>query len=174
MKESHRAVLAPLLSAAVENVFATYGEEGREASSSEHGHDIVAVIGFSSQNVKGGLALGICADLARRIAPSPTTELADWTGEICNQVLGRLRNQLLRYEMDLNLATPVVLAGVGIDIKPSRAGTLHHQCFSASGHVFEAFLEASFVEGYEFPEPSAEEVAAPESSVLMFSERASE
>jgi hypothetical protein len=48
------------------------------------------------------------------------------------------------------------------------------QCFSASGHLFEAFLEASFLEGFEFPEPSAEEVAAPESSVLMFSERASE
>lgn len=174
MKESHREVLAPLLSTAVEGVFAAYGEESREAKSTGHGHDIVAVVGFASEKLKGGVALGICADLARRIAPSPTTELADWTGEICNQILGRIRNQLLRYDVDLGIGTPVVLAGVGIDIKPSRAGTLHHQCFSSSGYQFEAFLEVTFAEGYEFPEPTADEVAAPESSVLMFSDRVSE
>lgn len=174
MKESHRAVLAPLLSAAVEGVFVAYGEEGLEVESSDHGHDIVAVVGFNSDELKGGLALGICADLARRMAPSATTELADWTGEICNQIVGRIRNQLLRYAVDLGVGTPVVLAGVGISIKPSRAGTLHHQCYSSNGHQFEAFLEVTCADGYEFPTPSEEEVAAPESSVMMFSDRVSE
>jgi CheY-specific phosphatase CheX len=170
MKASHKQVLVPLLSAAVEGVFLAYGEKSNPVTGADQGHDIVAVLGFTSDNVRGGLALGMSAELAQRSAPPGPMQAADWVGEIANQVMGRIRNQLLRYGVDLALGTPVVLAGVGVGIKPSKGTALHHQCFASGKHRFDAFLEVRFREEFEFAAPSAEGVAADEGSVLLFSD----
>jgi len=169
MKASHREVLAPLLQDAVEGVFAAYGNESRAVEGEDHGHNIVAVLGFAADHLRGGLALGISFELAKRISPQGVgTPDHDWVGELANQVLGRMRNQLLRYDVDLGVGSPVVLAGVGISVKPSRDVGLHHQCFLSRGERFDAFLEVVFEEGYEFKAPREESVAAGEGSLLMF------
>jgi CheY-specific phosphatase CheX len=168
MKASHRDVLAPLLQDAVEAVFTAYGKESRAVDGEDHGHDIVAVLGFSADNLRGGLALGISFELAKKIAPPGGAPEHDWVGELANQILGRIRNQLLRYDVDLGLGPPVVLAGVGSSVKPSREMAVHHQCFLSGGERFDAFLEVVFSGGYEFKAPREESVAAGEGSLLMF------
>jgi CheY-specific phosphatase CheX len=169
MKATHREVLAPLLRDAVEGVFSAYGNESRAVDGEDHGHDIVAVLGFAADHLRGGLALGISFDLAKRIAPPDCgSPEPDWVGELANQVLGRMRNQLLRYDVDLGVGSPVVLAGVGISVKPSRDVGLHHQCFLSGTERFDAFLEVVFDAGYEFKAPREESVAAGEGSLLMF------
>jgi CheY-specific phosphatase CheX len=37
--------------------------------------------------------------------------LADWTGELANQLLGRIKRKLNLYGVDISLSTPVVFAG---------------------------------------------------------------
>lgn len=168
MKDSHREVLKPLLSDAVRGVFAAYDTPTEPAVDRAEQHDMVAVLGFSDPRVRGGLALSIPTALARTMVPGLDVSDEDWVGELGNQVLGRVRNQLLRYDLDLGLGTPVVISAVGITIASLRDSTPLHVAFRSGEHVFGVFLETRFEEGFEFGTPSLDRVAVDEGSLMLF------
>jgi CheY-specific phosphatase CheX len=168
MKKSHSDVLAPLLSQAVQGVFDAYGAPSAESDGDFSGHDIVAVVGFSDDRVRGGLALGLSREFARSISPAVGGSDEDWVGELANQVLGRLRNQLLRYDLDIGMGTPVVLAGVGITVAPPRESALLHLRFESGEHAFGVFLETRCSDAFEFGTPTMEHIAVDEGSLMMF------
>ncbi|MFO0629408.1 MAG: chemotaxis protein CheX [Polyangiales bacterium] len=132
------------------------------------GHDVIAVLGFADDRTRGGLALGMSRTFARGICPAEGVSDEDWVGELGNQVLGRLRNQLLRYGLDLGMGTPVVLSGVGIAVAPPRNDEPLHMCFGQGDHNLGLFLEARFQDGFEFGQPQEEPVAFDEGSMMMF------
>lgn len=168
MKQSHREVLKPVLSEAVRGVFAAYGAETEPCDDRTEQHDMVAVLGFSDPSVRGGLALSMPTALARALVPGLDVSDEDWVGELGNQVLGRVRNQLLRYDLDLGLGTPVVISAVGITIASLRDSTPLHVPFRSGEHVFGVFLETRFEDGFEFGTPSLDRVAADEGSMMFF------
>ncbi len=168
MKQSHRDVLEPLLRSAVEGVFDAYGAQVTERADGEVGHDIIAVLGFADDRTRGGLALGMSRTFAKEISPAAGVGDEDWVGELGNQVLGRLRNQLLRYGLDLGMGTPVVLSGVGIAVAPPRSDDPLHLRFGRGDHHVGLFLEARFQDGFEFGQPQEEPVAFDEGSMMMF------
>jgi hypothetical protein len=72
---------------------------------------MISTIGFSSVSLSGSLLLAIPNGVLERTLPTPDANLADWSGELANQLLGRLKNQLLHYQVAINLALPVVVSG---------------------------------------------------------------
>ena len=83
----------------------------------------VAVIGFSGDVIRG--VLGVTAPPHVVMAMHPfaavdtsltNEEVYDWLAELSNQLLGRIKGELMSYGVNLWLASPVVLRGVSVRI----------------------------------------------------------
>jgi hypothetical protein len=99
--------------------------------------ELISSIGFSSPALSGSLLLAMPSSVLTRTLPTPDANLADWSGELANQLLGRLKNQLLNYEVAINLALPVVVFGAGFSL-PAKARPLTRRFSFVSewGRVF--------------------------------------
>jgi chemotaxis protein CheX len=87
-------------------------------SASEEGDCLTATIGFTSAELRGTLVLALDRGLAANSLPGhlkgrdESDEIvADWAGELSNQLLGRLKNRFHSVGVDISLSTPVVFAG---------------------------------------------------------------
>ena len=98
-------------------------EVARNDGIEAQGEDLVSVIGFSGDAVRG--ALGIVAPAATVTAVHPDTAaglevteagLEDWIGELANQLLGRFKVELLQRGVTLWMSTPLVLRGVSVRV----------------------------------------------------------
>jgi hypothetical protein len=113
------------------------------------------LISFSSPALSGSLLvvgsftfLASCRppQPARALAPSSSTDwilIRDWSMEIANQLLGRMRNRLYRYGMTLDAKAPTAVSGVplAISIRARRSDPLQ---FLASGkHTLRVWLDVT-------------------------------
>jgi hypothetical protein len=97
---------------------------------------IIASIGFSSPVLSGSLLMALPNSLVQRTLPTPDANLEDWSGELANQLLGRLKNQLLHYEVVVNLALPVVITGGDFRLPAkTRRLTRHFSFVSEAGRM---------------------------------------
>jgi hypothetical protein len=98
---------------------------------------LISTIGFSSDALGGALLLAVPNEVLIKTVADADVNLADWCAELANQLLGRLKNQLLNYGVVVNLALPVVLAGGELRL-PARARqhTRHVSFVSEWGHLF--------------------------------------
>lgn len=127
---------------------------------------LAALIGFAGPRARGNLL--ICAPLAllersHPLAPQPPDEpawdLADWMGELANQLLGRVKNRLVSYGLFVSMSTPTCLRGRRLHSRPSSRGLSEQLLFQtelgAKLYVhFNAVLDRTFV----FPERPLEHV----------------
>jgi hypothetical protein len=98
---------------------------------------LIGTIGFSSSTLSGSLLLAMPNVVIEQTLPTPDANLADWCGELANQLIGRLKNQLLNYEVAINLALPVVVSGDRFSLR-TKARRLPH-CYSfvsTAGRMF--------------------------------------
>ncbi len=77
-----------------------------------------STIGFTSKSIVGALVLTASRDLAERSFPPYLKKgamddaiIADWTGELSNQALGRLKNRFCSAGVEIELSTPSVFTG---------------------------------------------------------------
>lgn len=169
MSTKNSEVLSRLVTEAVAKVFDAYGTMVELQQHGDHGNEIVAVIGYASNDMRGGLAIGISGALARATMPTANVPVYDWVGELANQILGRVRNRLLDYKVDIQIATPVVLHGLGVHVAPpggQSQATI--QYFTAGDETVQILTETRFEDGYEFPEPAAESSVMDEGEMLFF------
>jgi CheY-specific phosphatase CheX len=98
---------------------------------------LLSMIGFSSHSLSGSLLMALPRDVVRRTLPAPDASLADWSGELANQLLGRLKNQLLKYQVVINLSLPVVVSGEALQLPAStRQITRYYSFDSGFGKLF--------------------------------------
>lgn len=71
---------------------------------------VCGVLGFTGTKMRGSLLLAGTPGPFQRSRPAQGT-LHDWVGELANQLLGRLKVQLLEQGAEISLSTPVVLQG---------------------------------------------------------------
>jgi CheY-specific phosphatase CheX len=96
---------------------------------------VVASVGLSGRDVKGALVLMGDVDFLRSIYPAELSgatiaenDLADWAGEVANQLLGRLKNRFCRRGLDFSISTPTVIRGVRLQISGAEPGSgIHHR-----------------------------------------------
>lgn len=99
--------------------------------------ELISTIGFSSPMLSGSLLLAMPNSVLQQTLPTPDANLADWSGELANQLLGRLKNQLLNYEVAINLALPVVVFGSDFSLPTKTRRLMRNFSFvSEAGRMF--------------------------------------
>jgi CheY-specific phosphatase CheX len=116
-------------------LFEAYGlkmeRDGPLASREMLARPLVSVIGFSSELLSGSLVLALPLAVAQGTLPVPEASLADWSGELANQLLGRLKSKLLQYQVSINMGLPVVVSGDGITLVTTPRQVTRHYSFSS-------------------------------------------
>lgn len=122
MTEDHWQLLRPLLMEGGCALLEHYGvaASGRVEDRLDNEELYVAgVLGFTGERIRGALSIYVPQGFFKRkelnLQLSGLTEqddemLADWVGELCNQVLGRLKARLCP-SAQFKLSTPVTFAG---------------------------------------------------------------
>jgi hypothetical protein len=89
----------------------------KRRANASHGRpgDIVASIRFSGATASGTLWLVASPEIVQqtRVSSMPVFQAVDWTRELINQLMGRLKNRLLRYQVLVHaeLATASLRSG---------------------------------------------------------------
>lgn len=73
-----------------------------------------AIVGFTEADIRGALTVTCTDSLLYKSYPASApqwtnVDLRDWAGELGNQLLGRLKNQLSRRQLSLQVSTPVAM-----------------------------------------------------------------
>jgi len=125
--------------AAAARLFEAYGiaivEDRPGASASLGVAPLVSAIGFSSEGLSGALILALPQTVLERTLPAEGANLADWSRELANQLLGRFKNQLIRHGLYVSMGLPVVFPGDLAVVPTSRARSRHYVFSSAAGPV---------------------------------------
>jgi hypothetical protein len=90
-----------------------------------------AILGFSGAELRGSLFVSIDARLLAASSPMATDTPLDWCGEIANQLVGRIKNQLTRFDVGIEVGTPVAVTG---ERMVSTICSLH----TSRGYAFES------------------------------------
>ena len=131
MHDDDAAVLRSHVVQCTSDAFAAYSihvalDEG-DPCRPAHDAQIVAFIGFGGARLRGTLTVMAPQALWLKtypIAVAPGADLGDndlldWCGEVANQVLGRIKNQLVRRGVELQVSTPKALHASQLTISRS-------------------------------------------------------
>lgn len=69
------------------------------------------VIEFVGKGLRGSVTLASSSEPLASTKPVPGAGDRDWLAELTNQLLGRIKNQLLLYAVEITFGTPVTLRG---------------------------------------------------------------
>lgn len=109
--------------------------------------EYAATLGFSADKVRGMLGLGmervtlqflVSKDTA---ASEPDGNAEDWLGETANQLLGRIKNKLMAYNVLVSLALPSVLRGLHLRFVSQQPSALWTYCFESEGGMIFVWLD---------------------------------
>ncbi len=105
---------------AMHELFAAYSLE-TELSDARRVFDgpNLGLMGFTAPNLKGSVTLVVPSEVS--FATQAGSDPLDWTGELTNQYLGRLKNKLISYGVLLDLATPLVVSGLEVSLPGPEA-----------------------------------------------------
>jgi hypothetical protein len=124
------------------------------------------VIGFAGNDMRGTLLLAMTGGLLEGLSPSAHS-MRDWIAELANQLLGRFKNQLLRFGTVIYAATPSVLRGELLAPVLPPGALAGHRFESAQGHAC-VWLDIVIRDGFSLPAPVADDVAPAEGGSLFF------
>jgi CheY-specific phosphatase CheX len=165
------ARLDTMLEHAVEGLFSSINVSTQIAAAREvvHVRDYAGIIGFGGDS-KGTLAIVAKHEVLQKLYPiqeSASAEaLADWLGELTNQLLGRLKNLLLRHGLTIALGTPVIARG-GEIWSPAQKEPRMYTVLSSAG-TLTLFLEWIAADRVEIQEAQAESSIADEGELMLF------
>ena len=117
--------------------------------------DIGASIWFTSSVLRGAVVLISTRALVRQALPeemregAPDEQIADWMGELTNQLLGRIKNKLLSFGVTLEMSTPTVIFGIDLANKDTRARLRRQFAFRSGEEPLSVFLDAVSAPGLE-------------------------
>lgn len=167
--------LADALRSACVELMADYGVHAsweRESSApSPKLSAFVAFAGFGGESLEGTIALratrGILTQTAQQMVGSDGSVLyADWTCELVNQLLGRLKNKLRAYNVSIDMHQPELVAAERLAEleRPIRYG------FTCDCGNFSGYLDLVVAPGFTLEKRDAEEdePLAWEGDVILF------
>jgi len=135
MDAEQEAILRAVVTEAFGDLFTAYGYTVRLLDLAHpvasRSHDVVGFIGFAG-DVRGSLVLSGPKQLFRRTSPLagemgelPEPALFDWTAELANQLLGRIKRRFCTLGRDFHASTPTAVAGRELSRRFSpRAGVI--------------------------------------------------
>ena len=140
----------------------------------------LAVIGYAGEQMRGSVLLSAPDPLLKTTHPSGASatddDLLDWAGELSNQLLGRIKNQLRGRGVIIQMSTPMILTGLHLRISSLRsAECIAHKFALGESHKFalgdarvQVRFEAIVEPGVRLPSVPPEVPPAREGDVLIF------
>jgi len=108
-----RTTLKEIVRTATVGALSAYGVSSHPAQpGSDLGAELAfaGIIGFTGASLRGTLLITTTGSMLDRSNPI-TGSARDWIAEFANQLLGRIKNQLLRHGVEIYMTTPLVLRG---------------------------------------------------------------
>lgn len=176
MNAESLARIDEFLKAAILDLFASHGLKLKETEYRGQGIDVpfAATIGFTSAELVGVLVLTASREAAERSLPdslrrgNPTDGIvADWTGELSNQALGRLKSRLFSAGIEIALSTPTVFAGKELRHFFQASAIYRSVMFEGDGSVL-VELQANCDQRLEIGEIREDEGKAPPEGEALF------
>jgi CheY-specific phosphatase CheX len=135
--------------------------------------DLAGHIGFTSDQMKGSLTLLCDMKFLEKTYPASSdgqkaedTELKDWLGEMANLLLGRTKNILLEYGINLSLGTPTIITGKEINFDSSSLNNYFN--FTLAQNPISLYANVKVGKNVEFTKKEETNQGAKESDVLLF------
>lgn len=140
---------------------------------------VAAVVGFTGLDMRGSLVMTTTFDVIAKARPAILSQnpistnswsdwvmVRDWTGELCNQTLGRIKNSLRSFGVILDIGLPTVFSGRAISFAKPRSGSARFFTYEALGRRVWLCLDATF--SSDFMLMNATDEGAKEGDVLLF------
>ncbi len=125
---------------------------------------LCGIIGFTSKHLRGALVLATTREPLERTNPAAASH-RDWICELSNQLLGRVKNQMLGLGVDIFPSTPIALRGE--HLSPVLQQRLVAELFTVDGGVVCVWMDCEFESGFELSE-LGQSNAAPEGETILF------
>jgi hypothetical protein len=155
MPNHNQDVLDSIVVRSTEDLFAAYDVKvSRQDDISVPAQEVAyaGVIGFTG-GMRGTLVLAPTRALLERSHHGAPCEFRDWAGELANQLLGRINNQLRAYGLELHVTTPVIIKGQYL--ASVSQGELPIHCFAASPGNVSVWLDAELAANADLTTRSA-------------------
>jgi CheY-specific phosphatase CheX len=138
-------------------------------------HDLAGFIGFAGA-LRGSLMISGPARVFHNTHPAALTatelsktDLFDWTGEIANQLLGRIKRRFCERGRDFEASTPTAIEGRELVRRfPGRTGVLDLTLTVGGDIVSICFEVMAPADGQLFPEPAEPIEVSNEGELLLF------
>jgi CheY-specific phosphatase CheX len=166
-------------SAACEELFARYGVAVRRASEDAQPVSpdflVCSVIGFSGRDVRGTLVLALTEELSGMSNPVAGSNPGavgnhgiqrDWVGELSNQLLGRIKIELLRCGVEIYLNLPAVL--LGQHLAPLPRSQLKPLKFTLGQGAAAVWIELESRPGFKIETSKADDQGPAAGDALLF------
>lgn len=121
-------LLCERLTEKARELFSAYGVTCTEATDATDEDQLCAVLGFTGDTLRGSVVVVATANALTASNPIAGGSPSAWVSELTNQLVGRFKNDLLRYGVDVMMSIPVVLtakrivAVSGHEIRPIQLG----------------------------------------------------
>ena len=147
---NNQQIVDAIVVRSTEELFAAYEVKVAEQvePALDPGDDILfaGIIGFTGKSMRGTLVLAPTRTLLERSHHGSPCEFRDWAGELANQLLGRIKNQLRRYGVEVEVTTPVIVKGQYLASVPRIDRKALH-CFAASPGNVSLWFDAELAPG---------------------------
>lgn len=125
-----------------------------------------AVIGFSGAQMRGTLVLATTREPLGRTSPVQGGELREWVAELSNQLLGRVKRQLMDRGVDLAISTPIVLRAERLHPMPrNEAAPLKFVC---EGGCVCVWMDAVMIPGLDLSQIQQSGEGLGEGDAMLF------
>lgn len=171
MLATHQKTLDRLVAENCSRLFADYKFEIRRG---EPGESFAAerfllcgMIGFTSKHMRGALVLATTRQPLERTNPAPNPSHRDWICELVNQLLGRVKNQMLTRGVKIFQSTPIALRGE--HLSPVLQHRLIAELFTAEGGAVGVWMDCEFDDEFEISDVNVDEAPpVAEGETLLF------
>jgi CheY-specific phosphatase CheX len=129
------------------------GEQREPVEEAPDTKRLVAVMGFSGALMRGSLTLVAPVELMKRAYPLPLQsdpwelDVFDWSGEVANRLLGRIKNELAMRGVDVDPSTPRVLYAERLHAVGSMKRTICSISFMTDDSWIEVWFDAIAAQG---------------------------
>jgi Chemotaxis phosphatase CheX len=132
----------------------------------------IAAIDFSGRDLRGTIALrmttSVVLETYRAAVGTPirvdSPEALDWTCELANQLVGRLKNKLRNYQVSFSVNTPRLLQLFPV----AELERALRRRFVCDGGNFAGYLDVMIASGFVFSAAPPEATLADEGDLVLF------
>jgi hypothetical protein len=159
--------LREILAAKAHELFADYGVTCSLAPEApDQGRLLCGILGFTGDHLCGSVVISANHEAIAESNPIHDGATRGWVAELVNQIVGRFKNALLRYGVDVAMSIPVVLTATQLmplpqsDSEPIR--------LAIGSGLLTIWLEIVADADLVLAEPSADSAMPAEGEAMLF------